>query len=220
MVRPLTMLFVPCVLIATIIFGLTVGWTVVTAVAVANVFEGPPMLWSARQVGLFNLAPLIGLLIGLPIGGTLADQLSICSRARNQGIHQGRSRLPAALLGGIISPAGALTIGLTLSHQTPWVGPAIGWGMLTFGLTASSNVLISYAADLYPTRSGDIGIVVNVIKNLLGFGISVRSMEGYASQGPEKQFGAMAGVLWAGYILIIPLYFYSDQLHRRFRFLS
>jgi MFS family permease len=44
LVQPFTMLPVPIVLLTIIIFGMTIGWTVAISIAVANVFQQPPML--------------------------------------------------------------------------------------------------------------------------------------------------------------------------------
>lgn len=210
--EPFMMLAAPAVLVTIIIFGLTIGWTVASSIVLANVFQEPPLLFDARQVGLINLSPLVGIIIGLPVGGMLADFLSIRSTKRNDGVHQCESRLPAALMGGLVSPAGALIIGYTLRNPAHWIGPTIGWGLLAFGLTASANPLLSYAADAYPSKAGNTGVLVNVIKNVLAFGVSFRSMNWYLEDGPVKQFGAMAGALWGAYLLVIPLYFFGRRI--------
>lgn len=209
--EPFMMLAAPAVLVTIIIFGLTIGWTVAASIVLANVFQAPPLLFDSRQIGLVNLAPLVGLIIGLPVGGMLADFLSIRFAKRNDGIHQCESRLPAALVGALVSPAGVLIIGFTLRNPAHWIGPTVGWGLLGFGLTASANPLLSYAADAYPLRAGDTGVLVNMIKNVLGFGVSFESMSWYLKDGPVKQFGAMAGALWAAYLLVIPLYMFGRQ---------
>ncbi|KAJ6041636.1 uncharacterized protein N7446_010486 [Penicillium canescens] len=213
---PFLMLTQPAVFVTTIVFGLTIGWTVACSIVFSNVFQEPPMLWTARAIGLLNIAPLVGLMIGLPIGGILVDKLSARSTQRHGGIHIPESRLLIVTIGGVLSPAGALIIGLTMSYRTHWVGQAIGWGMLSLGLTASANILLTYAVDCYPTRAAHTALMVNVIKNLLAFGVSFRSMDWYLRDGPLKQFGAMAGALWASYLLVLPLYLLGAKIRTRF----
>ncbi|KAG2413252.1 hypothetical protein HFD88_002441 [Aspergillus terreus] len=213
---PFLTLYHPAVLVTIIVFGLTIGWTVVCSIVFSNVFQEPPMLWTARAVGLFSIAPLIGLIAGLPIGGILADNLSARSAKRNSGFHVPESRLLLVTIGGVFSPAGALMIGLTMNYHTHWIGPAIGWAMLSLGLTASANILLTYAVDSDPYRAAHIALLVNVVKNLLAFGVSFRSMDWYLRDGPLKQFGAMAGGLWASYLLVIPLYFFGAKIRARF----
>ncbi|KAF4625224.1 hypothetical protein G7Y89_g12948 [Cudoniella acicularis] len=212
--QPFPLLLAPPVLFTTIVFGLTIGWTALISIVVSNVYSAPPKLWQAWQVGLINFGPLVGLLIGLPLGGLLADMLSKASLKRSDGAHDPRSRLPGVILGGLLSPAGCILIGFTLQKDLHWIFVSIGWGMLAFGLTASANVLLTYSVDCFRMQAGHVGVLVNVVKNALAFGVSFGSMNWYYETGPAKQFGTMAGLSWAAYLCIIPLYFYSHSLVR------
>jgi len=80
-VRPLPLLLAPQVFVTTLIFGLTIGWTALISIVCSNVFQASPTLWGPRSIGLLNFGPIVGLTIGLPLGGALADFLS--TRARN-----------------------------------------------------------------------------------------------------------------------------------------
>lgn len=44
---------------------------------------------------------------------------------------------------------GLLTFAFTITHKTHWIGPAVGNGMQAFGLTAVSNIAVTYAVDCY-----------------------------------------------------------------------
>ncbi|KAH6669059.1 putative MFS transporter [Halenospora varia] len=206
---PFPLLLAPAVLAGTIIFGLLIGWTALTSIVVSNVFSAPPLSWQPWQVGLINFGPLLGLLVGLPLGGVLADSLSTTAARKAKGEHDPRSRLPAVIIGALISPAGCLVIGFSLQNHLHWIGIAIGWAMLAFGLTASANILLTYSVDCFRERAGHVGVLVNVVKNGLAFGVSFASMDWFNKVGPAAQFGTMAGMLWVGYLAIIPIYFYS-----------
>jgi MFS family permease len=212
--QPFSLLFAPPVFFTTLVFGLTIGWTALVSIVVSNVYSAPPVLWQPWQVGLINFGPLVGLLIGLPLGGMIADMLSKAALKRSNGEHDPRSRLPAVILGGLISPAGCLLIGFTLQKNLHWIFVAIGWGMLAFGLTASANVLLTYSVDCFRMQAGHVGVLVNVVKNGLAFGVSFASMNWYYESGPARQFGTMAGLSWAAYLCIIPVYMYSLSLVR------
>lgn len=212
--QPFPLLLAPPVLVTTLVFGLTIGWTALMSIVVSNFYSAPPHLWQAWQIGLINFGPLIGLLVGLPLGGMIADMLSKVAARRSDGEHDPRSRLPAVIFGGIISPAGCLVMGFTFQKDLHWIGIAVGWGMLAFGLTASANVLLTYSVDCFRMHAGHVGVLVNVVKNSLAFGVSFASMNWYYEVGPAKQFGTMAGLLWAAYLCIIPVYLYSRSLVR------
>ncbi|KUL88494.1 hypothetical protein ZTR_05380 [Talaromyces verruculosus] len=211
--RPFPLLLLPEVLVTTLVFGLTIGWTVLTSVLVSNLYSMPPKLWLPWQVGFLNFGALVGLLIGLPVGGVVADLLSRRAMKSN-GQHDPRSRLPLVLLGALLSPTGCVVIGLSLQKNLNWAGTSVGWGLLAFGLTASANILLTYAVDCHLHRAMDIGVLVNVIKNTIGFGVSYAAINWYDKSGGEAQYGAMAGILWATYLLVIPLYFFRDSLKK------
>lgn len=214
LVRPFPLLLLPEVLVTTLTFGLTIGWTVLTSVLVGNLYAMPPRLFAPWQIGFINFGALIGLMIGLPIGGVVADLLSMRALKKANGQHDPKSRIPLVLLGALISPTGCVVIGVSLQHDLNWAGTSVGWGLLSFGLTASANILLTYAVDCHLSRAMEIGVLVNVIKNSIGFGVSYAAITWYDKSGGEVQYGSMAGILWAAYFLVIPLYFFSDSLKK------
>ncbi|KAK0370007.1 hypothetical protein CLIM01_12642 [Colletotrichum limetticola] len=218
--QPLQLLGAPQVIVTTLVFGLTIGWTVLVSILLSVVYSPPPLLWGARDVGLLSVGPLVGLLIGLPIGGALADYLFNRDTRRNGGKQDPASRLPAVIIGGLISPAGCLVIGYGLASPEKWAQVSVGYGMLATGLTCSANVLLTYAVDTMPPRASHIGVLVNLIKNSVGFGVSYAATSWMAQAGPVAQFGTMAGILWAVYLLVIPLYFFSETVIRKTAFLA
>lgn len=213
-VKPLQLMALPQVLVTTLVFGLTIGWTVIISVVLAVTYASPPLLWNPLHVGLLSLAPLTGILIGLPVGGALADALSNRHARKSREVHNPAVRLPAVIIGGLLSPAGCLVLGYGLRHPHTWIQVCVGWAMLAFGLTGSANVLLTYAVDSLPVRAGDIGTLLNVTKNSLGFGISYASVSWMQKSGPVNQFATMAGLLWFSYLLVIPLWIYRASLAR------
>jgi MFS family permease len=214
-IRPFEVIFAPQVLVTVFVFGLTIGWSVVVSILVATTYSAPPILWNSLSVGLISLAPLTGLIIGLPIGGPLADFLSRRASDRASGRHDPVSRLPATLPGAIVSPVGCLLIGYGLRNaQSSWLEVCAGWALLSVGLTGSANVLLTYAVDCLPARAGHIGALVNLTKNCLAFGVSYASISWSTSQGTVRQFGTMAGLLWMAYILVIPVAVMSRKISK------
>ncbi|WAO95401.1 MFS domain-containing protein [Fusarium falciforme] len=212
--EPLQMLIVPRVLVTVYVFGLTIGWTVIISILLGMTYAQPPLLWGSQSIGLLNVAPLLGLLIGLPFGGYLSDLLFIRSAKDGKGPSPA-SRLPVALLGMLISPSGCLVIGYGLKHPDTWIQVCVGWGMLAFGLTASANVLLAYAVNTIPSRAGDIGVLVNFMKNTVAFGVSYASLPWMNGVGPVKQFATMAALLWLGYLMVFPVWLHGKTLFKR-----
>lgn len=117
------------------------------------IFTKPPYLWHIHSLGLLALAGLVGTILAIFIGGKLIDIIANRWTARNHGRREPEYRLPAVIVPAIIGPMGVLTFGLCIANKTSWVGPAFGYGMQGFGLTAVSNVLVTYAVDSYSTVS-------------------------------------------------------------------
>ncbi|KAL7768570.1 hypothetical protein ACKLNR_002871 [Fusarium oxysporum f. sp. zingiberi] len=215
LVRPLQLLMAPQVLVTVYIFGLTIGWTVIISIILSITYASPPLLWNSRSIGLLNVSSLLGLLIGLPFGGYFADLLFIRSTKGRTQEPNPRSRLPMMLIGALGSPAGCLILGHGLQNPGHWIVVCVGWSLLAFGLTGSANVLLTYSVNTMPSRAGDIGVLVNVMKNCLAFGVSYSSITWLNAMGPLKQFAIMAALLWLGYILVIPVWVWSKSIIRR-----
>jgi hypothetical protein len=69
--------------------------------------------------------------------------------ARKGGHAEPEYRLPAMIFPAIIGPMGVLTFGLVVANKKSYWGAALGFAMLGFGLTAASNIVVTYAVDAY-----------------------------------------------------------------------
>jgi MFS family permease len=98
---------------------------------------------------LLSLSGFIGALISFFIGGRLIDFIANRMTARAGEHAEPEFRLPAMIIPALIGPMGVLTFGLVIADHRSWAGAAVGFAMLGFGLTAASNVVVTYAVDAY-----------------------------------------------------------------------
>ena len=210
--QPFSLLMSPAVLLTAVTFGIMIAFTVMTSIIFGTVLAMPPLLWTPLKVGLLNISTLIGLIVGMPTGGVLADIFYRRSARRNDGTGVRESRLKALVPGAIINPLGLIIVGVVLQKHLSWVGLAFGWMMLSIGLTAVANVMLTYSVDCYPWRAAHIGVIVNVVKNLVSFGTSYGVIPWYALVGPQNQYGTMAGIAVFFFLLNIPLSIYGKRL--------
>ncbi|CAK7205381.1 hypothetical protein SEUCBS139899_008151 [Sporothrix eucalyptigena] len=221
LIRPFELIIAPQVLIVTLVFGVTIGWSVMVSILNASVYAQPPLLWNSLSIGALTTSSLIGLLIGLPIGGPFADYLSRRATRRMDGRHQQGSRLPAVLFGALVSPAGCLVYGYGFREPGQhWLQACVGWAMLSVGLTSSANILLTYAVDCMPRRADHIGALVNLTKNCIAFGVSYASITWMEEMGPVKQFAITAAILWALYLCVIPMGFLSKTIIKKTAWLA
>lgn len=62
-------------------------------------------------------------------------------------------RVLAMVFPAVIGPMGVLTFGLVIANHKSYWPADVGFAMLSFGLTAASNVVVTYAVDTYrPVR--------------------------------------------------------------------
>jgi hypothetical protein len=66
-----------------------------------------------------------------------------------RGHREPEYRLLGIIIPAFIGPMGILVFGLCIAYKTPWIGPAVGYAMQGFGITAAPNVVVTYTVDAY-----------------------------------------------------------------------
>jgi MFS family permease len=122
---------------------------IVVQMTASRVFAEPPYRWDVGNLGLLALAGFIGAVIAFVVGGKLIDVLSAYMTEANGGIREPEFRLPALIIPAIVGPMGVLLFGISAARHLSWVAAAFGYAMQGFGLTALSNVVVTYAVDSY-----------------------------------------------------------------------
>lgn len=122
---------------------------IVVQMTASRVFLKPPFGWKIGSVGLLALSGFIGSVIAFFLGGKLVDITSARMTKANHGIREPEFRLPAIILPAVIGPMGVLTFGICTAERLTWVGAAFGYAMQGFGVTAISNIVVTYAVDSY-----------------------------------------------------------------------
>lgn len=211
-IEPLCMFLTPAVLITSIVFGVVVSFSVTTSIVMSAILQSPPKLYSALDIGILNLAGGVGLLIGVPIGGWLADWFSKRSARQNGGVHKPEARLQAFLPGAILSPLGFLVVGIGLHFQSHWIVFAVGLVLQGLGITSASNVLLTYSIDCYPWLATATAAMMHVTKSCTAFGLSYAAEPWAVSSGPLVEFGVLTAVFYAVCFLVVPLYLFGERI--------
>jgi MFS family permease len=115
--QPIVALFTfPAVSYAAITYGSTLSWFAIMTSLQASYMIIPPYNFDAVGVGLMNVAPFIGAVLGFPFGGHLSDKSILWLSKRNGGVYEPEMRLWLALPIAVISPVGILMFGLGLAY--------------------------------------------------------------------------------------------------------
>lgn len=174
----------------------------------------PPYNFDAIGIGLMNVAPFVGAVLGFPVGGYLSDKSILWLSKKNGGIYEPEQRLWLALPTVILGPASILLFGLGLAYV--WSNPlsvlpvcqvnvfqgvhwsclAVGFGIFGFTLSSISGISLSYLMDCYQ----DVSISVSpfVVFFILP----------YANHAGNKIIGdALVGVIFMRNIISVIILF-------------
>ena len=115
--QPIIILFTfPAITYTAITYGSLLAWFALLISIQADYLIQPPYNFTAKGVGLMNLAPFIASIPGVAIGGYLSDRSILWLARRNNGIYEPEMRLWLALPAAIIVPASLLMFGLGLHN--------------------------------------------------------------------------------------------------------
>lgn len=163
--QPIVVLFTfPAVSYAAITYGSTLCWFAIMTSLQASYMILPPYNFDAIGVGLMNIAPFVGAVLGFPFGGHLSDKSILWLSKRNGGFYEPEMRLWLALPLAIATPVGILMFGLGLAYVSTsnvliylsdrgkgvhWALLAVGFGVFGFAFAAISGIALSYLMDCY-----------------------------------------------------------------------
>ena len=104
----------PAVSYTAFLYGSLLSWFSIVLTTLSVQFTLPPYNFSSMGIGLLNLPPFIGVLLG-NISSPVNDWLILKLAKRNGGLFEPEMRLWMALPGVIITPAGLLLFGITMA---------------------------------------------------------------------------------------------------------
>jgi MFS family permease len=140
---------IPAVSYVALLYGLVTAALQVSVTLIAAVMPAPPYNFTPAQVGLMNLPPLIGNILGTAIGAPITDRLILYLARRNKGIYEPEMRLWLLLVFAPIFPAGIILFGYGLGLGMSWPVVAMGSGLMGFAMTPIASVALSYLTDAY-----------------------------------------------------------------------
>ncbi|KAJ6006714.1 hypothetical protein N7451_004658 [Penicillium sp. IBT 35674x] len=202
----------PPILWTGLLVGTFVGWNIVVQMTASRVFTKPPFGWKIGSIGLLALSGFIGAVIAFFLGGKLVDLTSARMTKANHGIREPEFRLPAIILPAIIGPMGVLTFGICTADRLTWQGAAFGYAMQGFGLTATSNIVVTYAVDSYHQLAGEALVIVFVIRNTIAMLLSLYTVNWQESTGVKNAFGQMVGIQYFFLLFTIPMFLFGKRI--------
>jgi hypothetical protein len=116
MYTPFNILFTfPAVAYTALQYGSLLAWLSIIITAISTYMSAPPYNFSSSGIGLLNIPPFIGAILGSLVGGPLSDRVILKLARRNGGIYEPEMRLWVAIPGILCCPIGILVFGLGLA---------------------------------------------------------------------------------------------------------
>lgn len=185
---------------------------VIVQVTATRVFVAPPYNFQLHSIGLLAISGFIGAVVAMFFGGKLIDIIANHMTLKNNGRREPEYRLPAMALPALIGPMGILIFGLCVAHKTHWIGAAFGYGMQGFGLTAGSNVLVTYAVDSYPILTGEALVILFMIRGISGCLLSLYAYDWIVAVGTANAFGQMVALQYFFIIFTVLFLWHGKRL--------
>jgi MFS family permease len=193
MIRPLIMFFYfPNVIWAGFLYGASLCWYQVQNATMALILGDAPYHFSSNMVGVSYLSLFIGCCLAWWWSGWAGDRLAIILARRNKGIREPEHRLWLLLVSGIISTAGMILWGVGASQKIHFMGLEIGMAMVSFGVVSGGNTALAYDVDCFKEIAGESLVLVIVIRNTMGFGMSYGITPWLDNTGIQNTFVAVA----------------------------
>lgn len=157
----------PIVEFAAFVVSWSAGGFLVVNLTQSQVFAAPPYNFSPQTIGLFNLALMVGAIIGLVTSGPLSDWVAARLTARNNGIREPEMRLVTMVPYVLIMILGSVIVAVGYERQWPWeVIVILGYGCIGLQVAALPSIASTYAIDSYKPITGSIFVTITINKNL------------------------------------------------------
>lgn len=147
---PLYLHIYPIVEFAAFVVSWSASAFLVVNLSQTQAFAAPPYNYSSQTIGLFNIAVLVGALIGLFTCGPLSDWVAAKLTARNGGVREPEMRLVAMVPYVGIMIIGAVATSVGYDNHWPWQAIVIvGYACSGLQVAALPSIASTYAIDSY-----------------------------------------------------------------------
>lgn len=171
--RPFLLVTFPAAVWGGLVYGAQIMWLSLIGVTQSRFLAAPPYNFNLLSVGLSNLAPCIGAILGMFYGGKFVDWLTVRIAKRNLGYMEPEFRLWAMIVPLVLNAAGLLGWGLGGAYEAKWpVLMVTGLALMGFSMSSSGPICITYVVDSYEKMGPECLVLMLFIRNMIGTGFT------------------------------------------------
>lgn len=190
-VRPFVYFSFPVIVFSGLMYGAILCYFNVLNGTASLILSASPYNFRASIVGLSYVSCLVGVAVGSVLhsfsqacnpatdfhnrtlySGHLGDRFILWKARCNNGIMEPEFRLWLFSVLMILIPGSLLLWGVGAAHKVHWFGLIFAMGALSAGVTAGSQLAITYCIDSYKELGGDAIVTVILIRNTMSFAVS------------------------------------------------
>ena len=174
--------------------------------------EAPPYFFSTEDVGMMQIAAIVGFLIACFGGGSLSDAINrfIVRHSPGQNIWP-EQRLISLIPGMAFGPAGCILLAFACGKQLHWSVIAVGFGLVSFGSVYTPNIAITYIVHRHQKDAAECLVLINIFKNLVAFAFLYVAVEWVDKSGYIQVYMIMFMLNVLILLCALPLYFYDAR---------
>ncbi|CAM9021453.1 unnamed protein product [Wickerhamomyces anomalus] len=191
------------VAVAAVSYGIVFGYSnVACSVELPSVFV-EKFGFDAQQIGLQNIAVIIGSFIGEIIGGRISDIfMAYCVKKRSGGdkeiVHKKiEDRIWISYFGYVLAVVGLIVFGVQTQNarQGHWnVTPLVGLCLTSLGNQVVTTTMITYAIDSDTANATHISLFITFLRQVIGFVGPFYFTAMFNNLGFATSFGIMAAI--------------------------
>ncbi|KAI0202562.1 putative MFS transporter [Astrocystis sublimbata] len=198
MTRSFTYFLVPQALWVITSFGINIG---LLGLAFSYTFPvlitAEPYNWNVVSSGLFAIAAYVGYGLAFPFTSS-SDKLAAYYTKRNDGVREAEMRLGVMLPAMVIGPVGIIIYGVTAELQLHWVLYFVGGALSYWAAYFFFTFTLAYAVDSYQSNTSEMLIAMNIGKQAISFGFSLKLLTWVMESG----YGVVVSGIFGGVLLL------------------
>ncbi|KAJ5783018.1 MFS general substrate transporter [Penicillium paradoxum] len=167
--RPFLYCLNPIVIWASLVYGMSFISLTTLAATAAQIFGLEPYNFDSIDQGLVFLSPFVGSLTATFFCSYVVDKIVNYSAQRNGGVREPEMRLFSLLVAAGITAVGSVIVALCLHYRVHYMGPIVGFGIITVSNQIGANMGMSYPLDCYPKHSAEVMVSVTFLRSVVTY---------------------------------------------------
>lgn len=101
--------------------------------------------------------------MGTYLCGPFSDKIATFYTRRNNGVREPEMRLPTCIIAAMFLWIGVVIAAVTYHYQTHYMGPIIGYGIMSVGMQMGATLAMTYAVDCHQDVTSQTKVYADIL---------------------------------------------------------